>query len=109
MKVKALTRLVKWIIPFILFFVYFFYWETKHNVEGLWIYCGLITLLLWQVFSGKADLVNESIQMKKRIEILEEEVLGIVPKESYDEEKEKLKLKRGLKKRVEELELNIVD
>jgi len=36
--------------------------------------------------------------MKKRIEILEEEVLGIVPKESDDEEKEKLKLKRGLKK-----------
>ena len=43
--------------------------------------------------------------MKKRIEILEEVVLGIVPEESYEAEKKKSKLKGGLEKRIEELEL----
>ena len=43
--------------------------------------------------------------MKKRIEILEEVVIGIVAEESYEAEKKKSKLKGGLEKRVEELEL----
>ena len=43
--------------------------------------------------------------MKKRIEILEEVVMGIVPEESYETEKKKSKLKGGLEKRVDELEL----
>ncbi|MDG0964492.1 MAG: hypothetical protein P8O23_05480 [Opitutales bacterium] len=89
----------------ILFFVYFFYWDTQHNIEGLWIYCGWMTLLFWQIFSGKINLTKESIEMKKRIEILEEVLMGIVPEQSYEAEKKKSKLKGGLEKRVEELEL----
>ena len=102
---KVVTKLVKFIIPVILFLVYFFYWDTQHNIDGLWIYCGWMTLLFWQVYSGKINLTKESIEMKKRIEILEEVVMGIVPEESYEAEKKKSKLKGGLEKRVEELEL----
>lgn len=43
--------------------------------------------------------------MKKRIEILEEVVMGILPEESYEAEKKKSKLRGGLEKRVDELEL----
>ena len=43
--------------------------------------------------------------MKKRIEILEEVVMGKVPEESYEAENKKSKLKGGLEKRVDELEL----
>ena len=102
---KVLTRVVKLIIPVILFLVYFFYWDTQHNIEGLWIYCGWVTLLFWQVFSGKINLTKESIEMKKRIEILEEVVMGIVTEESYEADKKKSKLKGGQQKGCEELEL----
>jgi hypothetical protein len=104
---KVLTGLIKLIIPLILFLVFFFYWDTQHNIEGLWIYCGWMTLLFWQVFYGKTNLSKESIEMKKRIQILEELVMGIVPEESYEAEKKESKLKGGLRKRVEELELKI--
>ena len=102
---KIFSIFVRLIIPVILFLVYFFYWDTQHNIDGLWIYCGWMTLLFWQVYSGKINLTKESIEMKKRIEILEEVVMGIVPEESYEAEKKKSKLKGGLEKRVEELEL----
>jgi hypothetical protein len=102
---KIFSIFVRLIIPVILFLVYFFYWDTQHNIDGLWIYCGWMTLLFWQVYSGKINLTKESIEMKKRIEILEGVVMGIVPEESYEAEKKKSKLKGGLEKRVQELEL----
>jgi hypothetical protein len=35
-----------------------------------------MTLLFWQVFTGKADLSRDSIEMARRIEVLEMKLLG---------------------------------
>ena len=45
-----------------LFLVYFFYWDTQHDIEGLWIYSGWMTLLFWQVFQGR--LICPETQLK---------------------------------------------
>jgi len=68
---KVIFKCVKLFIPVLLFLVYFFYWDTQHDIEGLWIYSGWMTLLFWQVFSGKVDLSRDSIEMARRIEALE--------------------------------------
>ena len=68
---KVISKCVKLLIPVLLFLVYFFYWDTQHDIEGLWIYSGWMTLLFWQVFSGKVDLSRDSIEMARRIEALE--------------------------------------
>ena len=68
---KVIFKCVKLFIPALLFLVYFFYWDTQHDIEGLWIYSGWMTLLFWQVFSGKVDLSRDSIEMARRIEALE--------------------------------------
>ena len=68
---KVISKCVKLFIPVLLFLVYFFYWDTQHDIEGLWIYSGWMTLLFWQVFSGKVDLSRDSIEMARRIEALE--------------------------------------
>ena len=67
---KVIFKCVKLFIPVLLFLVYFFYWDTQHDIEGLWIYSGWMTLLFWQVFSGKVDLSRDSIEMARRIEAL---------------------------------------
>jgi len=68
---KVIFKCVKLFIPVLLFLVYFFYWDTQHDIEGLWIYSGWMTLLFWQVFSGKVDLSRDLIEMARRIEALE--------------------------------------
>jgi hypothetical protein len=85
---KVISKCVKWVIPVLLFIVYFFYWDTQHDIEGLWIYCGWMTLLFWQVFTGKAYLSRDSIEMARRIEVLEMKLLGKEDME-YNEVKKK--------------------
>lgn len=106
--IKVVSRFIKFVIPVILFLVYFFYWDTKHNVDGLWIYCGWLTLLFWQIFSAKLNQTNESIKIEKRIQILEEIVLGKVDEELNERGMRKGKLSGGLTNRMNELESKII-
>ena len=104
MKFNTLASIVKWIIPLIIFGLYFFYRETQYNVDGLWIYCGCLSLLHWQGFSGQIDHVKRNNSLSNRIELLEKAVMGEVMEESYEGKMNKGNLKKGLEKRVEELE-----
>jgi len=104
---KIVSIFVRLIIPVILSLVYFFYWDTQHNIDGLWIYCGWMTLLFWQIFSSKLNQAKESIKMEKRIQMLEEIVFGKVDEASYEGDLKEAKLRGGLKNRMNELEAKI--
>lgn len=104
---KAGTWFVKIIIPIILFLIYFFYYDTRHNVDGLWIYAGWNVLLFWQLFSGQVNNVKERYELKKRIESLEKVTLGKMSEESYEAEAEKERMGGGLQKRVQALEAKL--
>lgn len=104
---KLVSKFVKLFIPIILFLVYFFYWDTKNNIDGLWIYCGWMTLLFWQVFSARLSQGKESIEMDKRIQTLEEIILGKVNEESIEGELRGANLQGGLNDRVNQLEAKI--
>ena len=86
---KAGTWFVKIIIPIILFLIYFFYYDTRHNVDGLWIYAGWNVLLFWQLFSKHVNNVKDRYELHKRIESLKKVTSGIMPEESYEAEAEK--------------------
>ena len=101
------SKVIKGIIPIILFLIYFFYYDTQRNVEGLWIYAGWNVLLFWQLFSGQVNNVKERHELQKRIESLEEVTLGEMPEESSKAEAEKKKLGGGLEKRVKALEAKL--
>ena len=101
------SKAIKGIIPIILFLIYFFYYDTQRNVEGLWIYAGWNVLLFWQLFSGQVNNVKERHELQKRIESLEEVTLGEMPEESSKAEAEKKKLGGGLEKRVKALEAKL--
>ena len=83
------SKIVKWIIPLILTLVYCFYWDTKHNLEGLWIYCGWLTLLFWQSFAGHVDHVKRWNNLNARIEHLEEKLKAAGLAKDYHGEGEK--------------------
>ena len=104
---KAGTWFVKIIIPIILFLIYFFYYDTRHNVDGLWIYAGWNVLLFWQLFSGQVNNVKERYELQKRIESLEKITLGQMPEEYYEAEAEKERMGGGLQKRVLALEAKL--
>ena len=101
---NVMTKLIKWIIPVILFLVFFFYWDTQHNLDGLWIYCGWMTLLFWQIFSGKVNLARDMNKLNQRIQSLEAVVMGKMEEESFEADKRKKDFGGGLAKRVEVLE-----
>ena len=101
------SKVIKGIIPIILFLIYFFYYDTQRNVEGLWIYAGWNVLLFWQLFSGQVNNVKERHELQKRIESLEEVTLGEMPEESSKAEAEKKKLGGGLEKRVKAIEAKL--
>ena len=101
------SKVIKGIIPIILFLIYFFYYDTQRNVEGLWIYAGWNVLLFWQLFSGQVNNVKERHELQKRIESLEEVTLGKMPEQSNKAEAEKKKLGGGLEKRVKAIEAKL--
>ena len=104
---KIGSKITKVIIPIILFLIYFFYYDTQRNVEGLWIYAGWNVLLFWQLFSGQVNNVKERHELQKRIESLEEVTLGKMPEQSNKAEAEKKKLGGGLEKRVKAIEAKL--
>lgn len=104
---KIGSKITKVIIPIILFLIYFFYYDTQRNVEGLWIYAGWNVLLFWQLFSGQVNNVKERYKLQKRIESLEKVTLGKMPEESYEAEAEKERMGGGLQKRVQALEAKL--
>ena len=104
---EAGTWLIKLIIPLILFLIYFFYYDTQRNVDGLWIYAGWNVLLFWQLFSGQVNNVKERYELLKRIESLEKVILGKLSEESFEAEAEKERLTGGLQKRVQVLEAKL--
>ena len=104
---KIVSIFVRLIIPVILSLVYFFYWDTQHNIEGLWIYCGWMTLLFWQIFSARLSQGKESIEMEKRIQALEEIILGKVDQGSTGGDLREENLLDELKDRVSQLEAKI--
>jgi hypothetical protein len=104
---KAGTWFVKIIIPIILFLIYFFYYDTRHNVDGLWIYAGWNVLLFWQLFSGQVNNVKERYELQKRIESLEKVTLEKMPEESCEAEAEKERMVGQLQKRVIALEAKL--
>ncbi len=73
----------------------------------MWIYCGWMTLLFWQVFSARLSQGKESIEMDKRIQTLEEIILGKVNEESIEGELRGANLQGGLNDRVNQLEAKI--
>lgn len=101
------SKIIKWIIPILLFLIYFVYYDTQYNVDGLWIYAGWNVLLFWQLFSGQVNNVKERYELQKRIESLEKVTLGKLPEESYEAEAEKERLGGGLEKRVKALEAKL--
>ena len=101
------SKVIKGIIPIILFLIYFFYYDTQRNVEGLWIYAGWNVLLFWQLFSGQVNNVKERYELLKRIESLEKVTLGKLSEESFEAEAEKERLTGGLEKRVQVLEAKL--
>ena len=104
---KIGSKITKVIIPIILFLIYFFYYDTQQNVEGLWIYAGWNVLLFWQLFSGQVNNVKERYKLQKRIESLEKVTLGKMPEESYETEAEKKRIGGGLQKRIQALEAKL--
>ncbi len=104
---KISSKITKVIIPIILFLIYFFYYDTQRNVEGLWIYAGWNVLLFWQLFSGQVDNFRQRGELEKRIESLEKVTLGIIPEESHEVMEQTEKLKGGLEHRVKTLESRI--
>ena len=104
---KAGTWFIKLIIPLILFLIYFFYYDTQRNVDGLWIYAGWNVLLFWQLFSGQVNNLKERHELLKRIESLEKVILGKLSEESFEAEAEKERLRGGLQKRVQVLEAKL--
>lgn len=104
---KIGSKITKVIIPIILFLIYFFYYDTQRNVEGLWIYAGWNVLLFWQLFSGQVNNVKERYKLQKRIESLEKVTLGKMPEESYEAEAEKKRIGGGLQKRIQALEAKL--
>ena len=104
---KVGTWFIKLIIPLILFLIYFFYYDTQHNVDGLWIYAGWNVLLFWQLFSGQVNNVKERHELLKRIESLEKVILGKLSEESFEAEADKERLRGGLQKRVQVLEAKL--
>ena len=104
---KISSKITKVIIPIILFLIYFFYYNTQRNVEGLWIYAGWNVLLFWQLFSEQVNNVKERYELQKRIESLEKVTLGKMPEESYEAEAEKERMGGGLQKRVQALEAKL--
>lgn len=104
---KIGSKITKVIIPIILFLIYFFYYDTQRNVEGLWIYAGWNVLLFWQLFSGQVNNVKERYKLQKRIESLEKVTLGKMPEESYETEAEKKRIGGGLQKRIQVLEAKL--
>ena len=102
---KIVSIFVRLIIPVILSLVYFFYWDTQHNIEGLWIYSGWMTLLFWRFFSARLSQGRES--MEKRIQALEEIILGKVDQGSTGGDLREENLLEGLKDRVSQLEAKI--
>ena len=86
------------IIPIIFFLIYFLYYDTQRNVDGLWIYAGWNVLLFWQLFSERVNNVKERYELHKRIESLEKVTSGKMPEESYEAEAEKERIGGGLQK-----------
>ena len=95
------------IIPIILFLIYFLYYNTQRNVDGLLIRAEWNVLLFWQLFSGQVNNVKECYELQKRIESLEKVTLGKMPEESYEAEAEKERMGGGLQKRVQALEAKL--
>ena len=86
------------IIPIILFLIYFLYYDTQRNVDGLLIRAEWNVLLFWQMFSERVKNVKERYELHKRIESLKKVTSGIMPEESYEAEAEKERIWGGLQK-----------
>ena len=86
------------IIPIILFLIYFLYYDTQRNVDGLLIRAEWNVLLFWQMFSERVNNVKERYELHKRIESLKKVTSGKMPEESYEAEAEQERIWGGLQK-----------
>ena len=91
------------IIPIILFLIYFLYYDTQRNVDGLLVRAEWNFLLFWLMFSERVNNVKEQYELRKRIESLKKVTSGKMPEESYEAEAEKERIWGGLQKLGQEL------